>query len=183
MKLIALLTALFSATFSMAHPFHKWEQIQDFYKSGFTKCSVYSENTLREIWIKNTNNQSVRIMNVSDAVEMAYGSKYDENHFVLNETTYYLGTENRVDSSSTVQYSGKLSSDSSNIEFNSSIRFSVFLYDPYNPLKLIFKKNYYLFEGQKIFKNYDFYEYDFNGRLLSWTDQQIIADNTKQAAW
>jgi hypothetical protein len=179
MKLITLLTALFSAAFSMAHPFHKWEQIQDFYKSGFTKCSVYSENTLRAVWIKNTNNHSVQIINVSDAVEIEYGPKYDENYFVFNETIYYLGTQNRVDSSSTVHYSGRfISDDNTETTFNLNNQFSVFLYDPYNPLKLIFKKNYYLFEGQKIFKNYDFYEYDFNGRLLSWTDQQIITDNT-----
>lgn len=178
MKLIALLTALFSATFSMAHPLHKWEQIQDFYKSGYTKCSVYSENALREIWIKNTNNHSVQIMNVSDAGEIEYGPKYDENCFIISVTTYFLGTQNRVDSSSTIHYSSRLISDSTNIKYSSSNRFSIFLYDPYNPLKLIFKKNYHLIDSQQVFFNYDFYEYDFDGRLLSWTDQQIISDNT-----
>jgi len=176
---IALVILVLSASFSIAHPFHKWEQIQNFYKSGFTKCKVYSENKLREIWIKNTNNHSVRIVNVSDAVEIAYGPQYDENHFVFSETTYFLGTQNRVDSSSTIHFSASLISDSTETTYAFSNQFSIFIYDPFEPLKLIFKMNYYLFEGHKTFKNYDFYEHDFYGRLLSWTNQQIISENTK----
>lgn len=117
-------------------------------------------------------------MNVSDAGEIEYGPKYDENCFIISVTTYFLGTQNRVDSSSTIHYSSRLISDSTNIKYSSSNRFSIFLYDPYNPLKLIFKKNYHLIDSQQVFFNYDFYEYDFDGRLLSWTDQQIISDNT-----
>jgi hypothetical protein len=118
-------------------------------------------------------------VNVSDAVEMAYGPTYDDTLFIIYESTYYIGFQNRIDSSSTIHYSGRYKLDSTAYNYNLNDYISIFIYDPFDVNKLRFKKNYYIAQGEKSFRDYDFYEYDFEGNLMSWTDQRIISDNTK----
>lgn len=84
----------------------------------------------------------------------------------------------QIDSSSTIHYSGRYKSDSTAYTYNLNDANSIFIYDPIDANKLCFKKNYYNIQGEKRFRDYDFYEYDFEGNLMSWTDQQIISDNT-----
>ncbi len=100
MKYFVFLVVLFTTHLLMAHPFHKWEQIQNFYKSGFTKCNVYwfSKETQDKVLILDTLSNCLYEYSLSYAFEETDGPMFNDSYFVHYKSTYFFNNAHQIDS-------------------------------------------------------------------------------------
>jgi hypothetical protein len=160
---MALVILVLSASFSIAHPFQKWEQIQDFYKSGFTKCSVYwfSKETLNNVLILDTLSNYVYEYSLSYALEETDGPMFNDKYFVHYKSTYFFNKARQIDS---ILHESFFPLTDEGNESDGIIRAdstkTIFIYDTIVLTQLVRQDLYYIKNGKSVKTGWNEFAYN-----------------------